>query len=54
VRSFTIALVVLVALAVVMLLLATAQNEGCFPWQTPVSTGGGVFSENDRGETFCR
>ena len=53
-RNFLVALIVLAVLGGAMLLLATAQNDGCFPWQTPITTGGGAFSENDRGQTLCR
>jgi hypothetical protein len=51
---------VLVALAItglflgIVLLAGTVQNEGCLPWQEPLKTGGGVFSEGDRGRTVCR
>jgi hypothetical protein len=38
----------------ILLLAGTVQNEGCLPWQEPLKTGGGVFSEGDRGRTVCR
>jgi hypothetical protein len=53
-KKFFIALLVAGVMALILLVAGTAQNHGCFPWQTAVTTGGGVFSENDRGQTFCR
>ena len=54
VRRFFLALVIVGAMAIVLLVASMAQNHGCLPWQTAVSTGGGPFSENDRGVTVCR
>ena len=53
-KKLFIALLVAGVMALVVLVAGTAQNHGCFPWQTAVTTGGGVFSEGDRGQTFCR
>ena len=52
--KFLIAVVVVGVMALVLLLASTARNKGCLPWQTPIATGGGPFSEGDRGETICR
>jgi hypothetical protein len=51
---FLIAAAVVAVMALVLLVAGTAQNKGCLPWKTAVSTGGGVFSEGDRGRTVCR
>ena len=53
-KKLVIALAVAGAMALVLLVAGTAQNHGCFPWQTAVTTGGGAFSEGDRGRTVCR
>jgi hypothetical protein len=53
-KKFFIALLVAGVMALILLVAGTAQNHGCLPWQTAVTTGGGVFSENDRGRTVCR
>lgn len=39
----------------IILVAATAQNEGCLPWKEPVTVGGpgNAFSEA-RGERLCR
>ncbi len=52
--KFLIALVVVGVMAGVILVAGTARNNGCLPWKTPVTTGGGVFSEENRGQTVCR
>jgi hypothetical protein len=54
-RNFFIALVLTALFLGILLLAGTVQNEGCLPWQEPVTVGGdaGVFSEN-RGDTICR
>ena len=52
-KAFT-ALAVVAIFILVLLLAGTAQNKGCLPWKTPVTTGGGPFSEGDRGHTYCR
>ena len=49
-----IALTLIALFGLILLLAGTAQNHGCLPWKTAVTTGGGVFSENDRGRTYCR
>ncbi len=38
----------------VLFIGSVVQNKGCMPWQTAVTTGSGVFSENDRSRTYCR
>lgn len=53
-KKLFMALLVAGAMALVLLVAGTAQNHGCFPWQTAVTTGGGAFSEGDRGRTVCR
>jgi hypothetical protein len=51
---FFIALLIAGVMALVLLVGGTARNHGCLPWKTAVTTGGGVFSEGDRGKTYCR
>jgi len=46
-RRVSIAVVLVVLLASVMMLALTAQNEGCLPWQERVGFGDGVFGEQD-------
>jgi hypothetical protein len=53
-KKLFIALLVAGLMALVLLVAGTAQNHGCLPWKTAVTTGGGVFSEGDRGKTYCR
>jgi hypothetical protein len=52
-KAFT-ALVVMAVFILILIVAGTAQNHGCLPWKTAVTTGGGVFSEGDRGHTYCR
>jgi hypothetical protein len=52
-RAFTV-LVVAAVFALILLAAGTARNHGCLPWKTAVTTGGGPFSEGDRGRTYCR
>jgi len=54
VNKVFIAFVVVVVMGAVVFVASVVQNHGCMPWQTAVTTGGGVFSEGDRGQTFCR
>ena len=53
-KKLFIALLVAGVMALVVLVAGTAQNHGCLPWQTALTTGGSVFSENDRGRVVCR
>jgi hypothetical protein len=53
-KKLIIALAVAGMMALILLVAGTARNHGCLPWQTAVTTGGGVFSEGDRGKTYCR
>jgi hypothetical protein len=52
-KAFT-ALALVALLGLILLVAGTAQNHGCLPWKTAVTTGGGPFSEGDRGHTYCR
>jgi hypothetical protein len=54
-RKFLIALAIGVVFALILLVAGTAQNEGCLPWKTPVTVGGGAspFSEA-RGTKLCK
>ena len=54
-RNFLIALVLTLLFLGILLLAGTIQNQGCLPWQEPLTVGGngGVFS-GDRGDTVCR
>ncbi len=51
---FLIAAAVVAVMALILLVAGTAQNKGCLPWKTAITTGGSVFSEGDRGRTVCR
>ena len=53
-KNVAVALVITALFLGIVLLAGTVQNEGCLPWQEPLKTGGGVFSEGDRGRTVCR
>ena len=53
-KRFFIALAIAGLMGLLLLVAGTAQNKGCFPWQTAITTGGGAFSEGDRSQTFCR
>ena len=53
-RKLFIALAVTALLALILIVGGTAQNQGCLPWKTPVHVGGSVFSEGDRGHTYCK
>jgi hypothetical protein len=53
-RNFFIALAITGLFLGILLLAGTVQNEGCLPWQEPLTTGGGVFSEGGKGRTVCR
>lgn len=54
-RNFFIALLLTGLFLGVLLVAGTAQNQGCLPWQEPVTVGGSgnAFAE-DRGDTLCR
>jgi hypothetical protein len=53
-KKFLIGVVIVCVFAGILLVAATAQNEGCPPWKDPVTVGGGgVFSDNP-GDTICR
>ena len=54
-RKFLIALAIAGVFALILLVAGTAQNQGCLPWKTPVTVGGGSspFSE-DRGSKLCK
>jgi hypothetical protein len=53
-KKLSVVLLLAALLALVLLVAGTVQNQGCLPWKTAVTTGGGVFSEGDRGQTYCR
>ncbi|MDH4102376.1 MAG: hypothetical protein OEV29_03180 [Thermoleophilia bacterium] len=53
-KKFFVALAIAGLMGLLLLVAGTAQNKGCFPWQTAVTTGGGAFSEGDRSQRFCR
>jgi hypothetical protein len=54
-RNFLVALVLTGLFLGVLVVAGTAQNQGCLPWQEPVTVGGSgnAFAE-DRGDTQCR
>jgi len=52
-RRVSIAVVLVVLLASVMMLALTAQNEGCLPWQERVGYGDGPFGES-QDYSSCR
>jgi hypothetical protein len=49
-----IAFVIVVVFGGVLFVASVVENKGCMPWQEAVTVGGAVFSEGDRGRTFCR
>ncbi len=51
--KFWIAVVVVAVMGGVLFVASVVENKGCMPWQTAVTTGGGAFSEGDRGRTYC-
>lgn len=53
-KRFLVVLAITGLFGLILLLAGTAQNQGCFPWQEPVTVGGGPFSEGDRGQRLCR
>jgi hypothetical protein len=52
-KRFLIALLVAGVLALVVLVGGTAQNRGCIPWHTAVTTVGSLLSEGNRGRAHC-
>ena len=54
-RNFLVALAITALFLGILLVAATAQNEGCLPWKEPLTVGGtgGAFSENP-GTKVCR
>jgi hypothetical protein len=54
-RNFFVALLLTGLFFAVLLIAGTTQNQGCLPWQEPVTVGGSgnAFAE-DRGSTQCR
>jgi hypothetical protein len=53
-RRVWIAVAIAALMGLILLLAGTAQNKGCLPWKQAITTGGGPFSEGDRGRTVCR
>ena len=53
-RKFLIALAIGVVFALILLVAGTAQNEGCLPWKTPITVGGGGPFSEDRGTKLCK
>jgi hypothetical protein len=49
-----ISFVIVVVFGAVLFFASVVQNHGCMPWQDSVTVGGSVFSETDRGRTYCR
>jgi hypothetical protein len=49
-----IAIAIAAVMGLILLVAGTAQNKGCLPWKQAITTGGGPFSEGDRGRTVCR
>jgi hypothetical protein len=49
-----IAFVIIVVFGGVLFVASVVENKGCMPWQEAVTVGGAVFSEGDRGRTYCR
>jgi hypothetical protein len=53
-RNFFVALVLTALFLGILLVGGMAQNKGCFPWQEPLTVGGGGPFSEDRGRTVCR
>ena len=53
-RKFWIALAIGIVFALIILVAATAQNEGCLPWKTPVTVGGGGTFSEQPGTKLCK
>jgi hypothetical protein len=53
-RKFLIALAIAGVFALILLVAATAQNEGCLPWKTPVTVGGGGAFSEQPGTKLCK
>jgi hypothetical protein len=53
-RKFLIALSIAVVFALILLVAGTAQNQGCLPWKTPVTVGGGGTFSDEPGTKLCK
>ena len=53
-RKLVITLALAGLFALILLVAGTAQNEGCLPWKTPITVGGGGTFSEDRGTKVCR
>ena len=53
-RKFLIALAIGIVFALILLVAGTARNEGCLPWKTPITVGGGGPFSEDRGSKLCK
>ena len=53
-RKFVITLALVALFALILLVAGTAQNEGCLPWKTPVTVGGGSTFSEQPGTKLCK
>lgn len=53
-RKFVITLALVALFALILLVAGTAQNEGCLPWKTPVTVGGGGTFSEQPGTKLCK
>lgn len=53
-RKFVITLALAGLFALILLVAGTAQNEGCLPWKTPVTVGGGGTFSEQPGTKLCK
>jgi hypothetical protein len=53
-RKLLIALAIAGVFALILLVAATAQNQGCLPWKTPVTVGGGGTFSDEPGTKLCK
>ena len=53
-RKFLITLAIVAVFALILLVAGTAQNEGCLPWKTPVTVGGGGTFSEQPGTKLCK
>jgi hypothetical protein len=53
-KNFFVAAAITAVFLGILLLAGTMQNEGCLPWKTPVTVGGGGTFSEDRGTKLCK
>jgi hypothetical protein len=53
-RKFVIVLGIAALFGLILLVAGTAQNQGCLPWKTPVTVGGGGTFSDQPGSKLCK